>query len=125
VLPDNRVAILAESSTQIYDPATNSWSVAAAPSSFRTGAAVLLLQDGRVLSVGSGACIEGLEIAEIFDPVANSWIPAGGLPQTAYIAAVVQPDRRVVVIGGGPPCGRSADLGPSPDVFLLDPYPIR
>jgi N-acetylneuraminic acid mutarotase len=96
-------------STELYDPATNAWSLAAPMIESRTRHTAILLRDGRVLVVGGltvtlrdGALFPSqLTSAEIYDPKADRWsitAPTGEhrLGQTATRL----PDGRVLVAGG-------------------------
>ncbi len=88
---------------QTYDPATNTWSVAAAAPTARGFASVVVLPSGKVLFAGG---INGnvntptvLSVAELYDPVTNTWssasrreqrfIPLGFCVFLACIHAVV------------------------------------
>jgi Kelch motif/Galactose oxidase, central domain len=96
-------------STELYDPATNTWSPAAPMIESRTRHTATLLPDGRVLVVGGltvtlqdGGLFPSLaREAEIYDPKADRWsatAPMGvsRLGQTATLLA----DGRVLVVGG-------------------------
>jgi N-acetylneuraminic acid mutarotase len=96
-------------STELYDPATNTWSPAAPMIESRTRQTATLLRDGRVLVVGGltvtlqdgGLFPSQATSAEIYDPKADRWsttAPMGfyRLDQTATLL----PDGRVLVAGG-------------------------
>jgi N-acetylneuraminic acid mutarotase len=97
------------SSTELYDPAINTWSRAAPMIESRTRHTATLLRDGRVLVVGGltvtlqdGGLFPSLPSeAEIYDPKADRWsatAPMGAfrLGQTATLLA----DGRVLIVGG-------------------------
>lgn len=74
-------------STELFDPATGTWTATAPMTTPRYGHAATLLPDGRVLVLG-GASItypggtaqkDILSSAEIYDPAMNSWTMIGGL----------------------------------------------
>ncbi|WP_176560228.1 Kelch repeat-containing protein [Brevibacillus dissolubilis] len=73
---------------EIYDPATNKWTVIPSMSTKRSGAGLIELPDGRVLLAGgygwkggSGFLGYGaLQTAEIYDPKLNKWSWASNLP---------------------------------------------
>jgi len=106
LLPDGRVLIVggqdgsspgALSSTDIYDPATNSFTAGPPMTHGHYLNRSLVLTDGRVIVIGG----EGTNSVEIFDPTQKMWslaapIPSGG---GGYAAARVL-DGRVFVSGG-------------------------
>jgi N-acetylneuraminic acid mutarotase len=88
--------------TEVYDPATNSWSAGAAMPIARTRQAGLLLSDGRLLVIGGYGPQEPLARADIYDPTSRRWSPAGTLaiPRVGFSATLLS-DGRVLVAGGG------------------------
>lgn len=99
-------------STEIYDPATNTWTVAANLSQPRYAHLLALLPDGQVVAVGGARIYEfssapstadtyALAI-ELYDPRANRWVNAAELPlPITYAEIVTLPDGRLWVTGGG------------------------
>lgn len=105
----------AVSSTEIYDPQTNTWTVRAPMSLARTGHTATLLPDGDLLVAGGGDCGHeyclgggrgpandccAASSAEVFDPATNSWSFTG--PETTGVehTATLLPDGDVLVTGG-------------------------
>lgn len=96
-------------SSELYDPATNSWSSAAPMTTSRTRHTATALPDGRVLVVGGqrfdlhdGGIFPGRPTdAEIYDPIANRWSATGpmGASRLGHTATLL-PDGRVFVVGG-------------------------
>jgi hypothetical protein len=87
----------------IFDPATNQWSEAAAPSLPRSGAAATLLPDGKIL-VSQGGQLQG----EIYDPVANTWsLDAPALDANNGGHTFLLPNGKVLVAGGSNSTGPS------------------
>jgi hypothetical protein len=86
------------SSTELYDPATKTWSPGAPTATGRVGHAMVVLTDGRVLIVGG---TRDPAAAELYDPPADSWTAAGPvLPPRIAPAAGLLGDGRVLVAGG-------------------------
>lgn len=95
---------------EIYEPGTGTWRVAASMTHERFGHAAASLPDGRVLVAGGvtrGCALPPVSnSAEIYDPAADVWTPAGNL-SVARVSpiAVVLADGRVLLVGGGDRCG--------------------
>ncbi len=93
--------------TEIYDPATGAWELAAPLSAPRYGPAAATLPDGRVLIIGGSThlcgnpeLIRGQATAEIFDPRTGRWTLTGPLNERRLMgAAVTLRDGRVLVVG--------------------------
>jgi hypothetical protein len=94
---------------EIFDPATRTWTEAAANHDARVGHAASLLYDGRVLVVGgtpsTGAC-EPMSSAELYDPTTDRWSRTSQLPVPVDrgAVAVTLADGRVLVAGGRTNC---------------------
>ena len=108
-ISDNPVPL---SSTEIYDPMTNSWQVAASLAQPRYGHLLTLLPDGQVLAVGGARAYDHPSYPwtadsfvipiELYDPEADRWLTAGELPlPVVFAAAVSMPDNRLWLTGGG------------------------
>lgn len=92
---------------EVYDPATDTWAtVASMNAPRRSDAAVTPLIDGRVLVVGgsayAGAYIPVNPVAEVYDPVTDTWEATGAMVSTRT-AVTVTPlaDGRVLAVGIG------------------------
>ncbi len=93
---------------EIYDPATDSWRLAATPMFDRpVRPTATLMKDGLVLVVGGqymdNSSDEAFERSEIYDPRSNTWSEAtpevrAGARQ--FQAAVALPNGRVLIAGG-------------------------
>jgi len=85
------------SSVEIYDPATNTFKVAAPMNVVRSSAAGAQLTNGRVLVAGG---IE-LSTAEVYDPTADVWTAVGIMTTARYGATMVPlPGDRAIIVGG-------------------------
>src|SRR5215475_4657920 len=73
----------------------NSWTATAPMSTARATPTATALSNGRILVVGGAT-------AELYDPVAGAWSPAGTLsqPRSGYFVAVRLADGRVLAAGG-------------------------
>ena len=107
-LADGRVLITGQGKeAQLYNVATNHWSVAAAMLQDRVGPSATRLADGRVLVAGGSTTIGGQQVwltsAEIYDPAANRWSPAGCMAQARWEQTATLLSTRVLVAGGDVP----------------------
>jgi hypothetical protein len=88
---------------EIYDPASNSWSLTDSLETGRSYHTSSLLPDGRVLVVGGFNPDAGFQLAsaELFDPQTNTWSDAASLTiGRDYHAASVLYNGKVMVTGG-------------------------
>jgi len=93
---------------EVYDPASDVWSVTAKPAFDRPEyPTATLLRDGRVVVVGGqymyNSLDEASETSEIYDPISNTW--SATTPETRagarqYHTATLLADGRVLVAGG-------------------------
>jgi hypothetical protein len=94
------------SSTELYDPQTNSWYAAASMGTPRSFHTATLLPDGRVLIVGGVEATTDmsgkvLASAEVYDPALNAWSRTAPLSAgRAKHVAVLLSNHQVLVIGG-------------------------
>ena len=88
--------------SELYDPATNSWSPSGSLGTARWYHTATLLGSGQVLVVG-GSNGSTLNSCELYDPVTDAWTSA---PSTTYgrflHAATLLGDGKVLVTGGNP-----------------------
>jgi hypothetical protein len=100
-LRDGRVLVVGGSiatGAEIYDPATDRWSLAEAMRVQRQGQAAALLADGRVLVAGGNALSTAVEI---YDPAADRWTLAAPLNvERGSVAMTTLADGRVALLGG-------------------------
>ncbi|MBN9685632.1 MULTISPECIES: kelch repeat-containing protein [unclassified Corallococcus] len=87
-------------SSEVYDPATNSWTVAqmATPRTLHTAT---LLPSGKVLIAG-GETSTPLDTTELYDPQTNSWSASITLrtPRRLHAAVLLSATSKVLVLGG-------------------------
>ena len=101
-------------SSELYDPATGTWSTTGSMTHKRSTHTVTLLQDGRVLAVGT----KGKKtIPEVFDPSADAWSLTGEMTASrGEHAATLMGDGTVLVTGG-----RTATLQYLDEAEIYDP----
>lgn len=110
-----------QATAEVYDPATATWTPVASMSTARTAHAATRLPDGRVL-VSGGRSTDGLvdriwATAEVYDPAADAWSPAGSMSLArAFHAAGLLSGGRVIVAGGS--CQAETPIGPSPSLLM-------
>lgn len=98
-LVDGRILVVGGTATgaELYNPATDTWSLTGAMRFARTGHAAVRLADGRVFVVGGSTS----QLAELYDPATGKWSTSAAM-SLARLApgAALQPDGRVLVVGG-------------------------
>ncbi|MCC6994648.1 MAG: ABC transporter substrate-binding protein [Deltaproteobacteria bacterium] len=88
---------------ELYDPVRGSWRDAAPLETARGRHRATVLPDGRVLVTGGCetlACQRVRDGAELYDPVAERWQPAGTTTPRAGHSATLMPDGAVLLVGG-------------------------
>ena len=110
------------SSSEFYDPATNTVAPAPAMRHARRGHSMLLLPNGSVLAIG--AAQSNLVPPEIFDPGTGSWTDAPSSTGRArsYPAVVLLRDGRVLAVSGD---YLSATTAPNGTAEVFDPTTRR
>ncbi len=100
-LPDGRVLVAGGGTTlsELYDPATATWTTQGATGALHAGHAAVLLASGQVLVVGGTQSAQ--PAAERFDPATGLWSPAGSMQVLrANPVAARLPDGSVLACGG-------------------------
>ena len=90
-------------SAELYDPATGTWSATSDMTKARNIPTAAVLPDASVLVIGSESCCPShwFNSAESYDPGTQLWTPRNGRTTPANGAAVLLPDGKVLVAGGG------------------------
>ena len=119
LLHDGRVLVIRgsaddpdASAATIYDPVADRFEDVGAPIEVRDWPFLVTLADGRVLVGGGHSQNAAQATAELFDPTTGTFSQAGDMTRArgAGAGAVLLPDGRVLVAGGGPEVGGSAEL---------------
>jgi hypothetical protein len=126
LLPNGKVLVASATSygtnqdttAELYDPATGSWTATGHMLIPEGGGTATLLRDGRVLAVGGR---DGGAAAELYDPATGSWSLTGSMTTgRSGFSATLLKDGRVLVAGGvwdAPP----GDAGELASAELYDP----
>lgn len=97
LLPSGKLLVVGSSTAQLFDPSTNTWSAAGAPSVARTDSTLSQLAGGRAIAAGGSFS----NTVELYEPSTNSWTPfAPMLSGRRWHAAETLTDGRVLVTGG-------------------------
>jgi hypothetical protein len=89
---------------ELYDPATDTFSLTGAPADARSRPTVVGLADGRVLIVGGRGGEDGsvyFSSAEIYDPATGQFSPTGDTTVPRYVASAALLEDGTVLIAGG------------------------
>jgi len=101
----------ASATAELFDPITNTTTLAAAPSMGRTLHTATLLNDGRVLVVGGGAKFDLNDVfgslatvvktTQLYNPATNSWAAGPNLPSPLFAhQATLLGDGKVLISSG-------------------------
>ncbi|HEV2323095.1 MAG TPA: YDG domain-containing protein, partial [Terracidiphilus sp.] len=106
--------------------ATNTWSAAQPLSAARSGAATVMLQDGRLLITGGNNGTSSVASVDIVDTAGNITAAAPmNMARSQHTATVLQ-DGRVLVVGGvdvsGNPIGTAEIFDPSVNPARVNPW---
>ncbi len=107
---------------EIFDPATNSWTLTAEMNAPRVSPKTIALTDGRVLVAGgldqyASTFGDSLE-SEIYDPVTGEWTLTDPMSvQRVNHTLTLLPDGRVLAAGGEDPQGSDYVLYSSTEIF--------
>jgi hypothetical protein len=145
LLPDGRAAAVGmvrsdyenPSMVELYDPATETWSLGSSPATLRGWPEVILLPDGKVLAAGGRKEIQShagetnewgyVALADLYDPLADSWraVATMRVQREYHALTILAPDGRVIVTAGtGAPAQDGAGTDNGIDAFE-PPYLFR
>ena len=133
LLPDGRILAAGgatpcfggdtNSTAEIYNPFTNSWTAVASMADRRIGFDMTLLPDGRAMAVGGSGPSSAVYGSEIYDPVSDTWTPTGAMnTNRAGASAVLLGNGNVLAAGGAASGSRlaSAEMyDPASDTWTL------
>ena len=97
-VPSNTDVPIAE--VEIFDPATHEFRTVGSLAQPRSGPAVSLLTDGRVLFVGGSTDRTAQQTAEIFDPASGRSLPIDGPTSAGFVQGDRLADGRVMIVHG-------------------------
>jgi len=107
--------------TEVFNPATGSFSSSGSNPPARWNATFTRLADGRFLIAG-GSTADGTvqQVAQVYDPVSNQTTNVGALPDFVWQhAAVLLQDGRVLIVGGQ--YSYQGSVRPSNHAFVYSP----
>jgi len=108
--------------SELYDPASNSWSTTGILKTARYYHTAVRLKTGKVLAIG-GSTGTTTTSCELYDPSTGTWSNAASTSTARYLnTTTLLPDGKVLVTGGTPSRGplRSAELyDPSANAWTL------
>ncbi|WP_018344946.1 kelch repeat-containing protein [Cytophaga aurantiaca] len=90
------------SSSEIYNPSTQTWAYSGNMNVPRLNCTSVLLNNGNVLVMGGWNYHDGFSSCEIYDAATGTWKFAGSMHQERFLHASIKlRDGRVLVVGGG------------------------
>ncbi|HXY51167.1 MAG TPA: kelch repeat-containing protein [Terriglobales bacterium] len=96
-----------ESASEIYNPASGSWTAVGSLATARYSHTASLLINNQVLVAGgdAGGCCSGLSSAELYNPSTQAWQAAPAMSTGRnYLAAAVLPGNTEALVSGGYSC---------------------
>ncbi len=112
----------ARSTTEIYNPATNTWSAGPNLKQARAIHTALLMDDGRIMLAGGLTNINAIGSTEYYDPVGNTWNFGAGLVQKRNYHTATKLNDGKILLAGGVDCSRPDGIHvscgyPVPELF--------
>jgi hypothetical protein len=82
LLPNGKVLAVQDTSAELYNPATGTWTATGSPTGSVGGPNAALLQDGQVLAIGQGS-INNFNIpSDLYNPSTGTWSATGSTGTT-------------------------------------------
>jgi Kelch motif protein/galactose oxidase-like protein len=109
LLPNGKVLVAGGfpgTSAELYDPATDTWTVTGSLRVARAGSPATLLPNGKVLVAGgtqSGGSLQSSASTELYDPATGRWTLTGSMKHARIglsSTATLLPNGKVLVVGG-------------------------
>jgi hypothetical protein len=119
LMVDGLVGVSGTTSCEIYDPSTGTSHLVASTSVPRNYHDAITLLDGKVLVSGGrdgGAGSKYFDVAEIYDPAADTWTEIGSMAQARVKGVLAQFSDSVVIVAGG----RNSANSSAPGSEILD-----
>jgi len=88
-------------SAEMYDPATNTWTIVAPMPVGTAGARAVTLSNGNVLVAGGLGNSGILTACELYNPKANSWTVTGNLTKATFDEQIAELNNGGVIVVGG------------------------
>ena len=125
VLEESSSNQISTNSVEVYDPASNTWTIASNLAEARYAFVLISLPNGQLLAIGGARNYECcwnensfVHEVEIYDPLTGQWHIAGDLPQpSAFSTGLLLPNGKVWVAGGQ--FGYSGTMYP-PETWLIN-----
>jgi hypothetical protein len=109
LLPNGKVLVAGGfptgTSAELYDPATDTWTVTGSLRVAHAGHTATLLPNGKVLVAGarqSGGAFQASASTELYDPATGTWTMTSPMKHArVFSTATLLPNGKVLVVGGG------------------------
>lgn len=124
LLNDGNVLVRGNTSAELYDATTNTFSQITTELSDRESHTATLLNNGKVLIVGGISTTDGTiyYTAEIYDPSTNAFTSTGNMNSARFLhAATLMQDGKVLITGGHSDCSSNLCSAELSSAEIYDP----